>query len=817
MKKHFLLLLTFLTLLPLSAAQILADNGKSSFVIVHCGQRSEYGATLIQKLLRQATKANLPVIHEKDYKKGTPAIFVGATREAKAKKLIPGSYAFWEHRIDIEKGAVYLTGSDSPGATLSRGNFESGVLKAVITFLERFCGCCFFGPAPVTDYAAPQKKITLPDSFTLKKIPSVIYCISRSKQLEYDIATNALYSVPFYKSQGGHSYPKAVPMAKYFKSNPEYFALLRGKRNPTHYNHLCLSNKKVQELLYRNLLDEADRGQELVQLGQTDSFQFCQCENCSVLYGITPKGKPGDPGFAKDPVWKEKLWLLHRDLAKRFMKDRPGKKVAIMAYGPTNVPPASFKEFPENTWIELAPFNSDTIKLWQGYKVNSFSAYLYFWGTYNAEGFTPNNSFKAVQAEAAGYHKHNIKGLYRCGFGELPGLSGPAYYIWGKLLDAPNADISSMLKQYCRFAFPKAAPEMEEFYRYLDSRLDLQLPNRVMEDWNNVLVLSGKLRSIKPFELFKLRYPDPVLAKLESLLKKAEAKENNNRMKFVRAEFDYLRLTAKAARSMFAFRKNHSDANWKQALDDLEKREKFIKSFPVDKKGIVKYLNVPIFGSIDRPMLMTGGRLSANLFAPFNWGAVKLRKYNIKLCGRTMKADSPEWHYLVPKNRWPDVPANLRSSTVKVRCEKAADGLKVIFVMSNFSRELANKYVARVYLGPDSKNFYWFTARFGKGRPAWYKLQLTDKENRGQGDKFVIQRGRQGHNTFPAPGVKLAQGEQSVELFIPYSVFGKAPKAGEQWLLNITSGSPNAELIWEYNMEQTGSANSTAAKGKIIF
>ena len=88
MKKHLLLLLTFLTLLPLSAAQILADNGKSSFVIVHCGQRSEYGATLIQKLLRQATKANLPVIHEKDYKKGTPAIFVGATREAKAKKLI---------------------------------------------------------------------------------------------------------------------------------------------------------------------------------------------------------------------------------------------------------------------------------------------------------------------------------------------------------------------------------------------------------------------------------------------------------------------------------------------------------------------------------------------------------------------------------------------------------------------------------------------------------------------------------------------------------------------------------------------------------
>lgn len=817
MKKHLILLLLSLTAFSLPAAQVLADNGKSSFVIVHVGQRSAYGAALLKKLIHKVTKADLPLIHEKDYKKGTPAIFVGATQSAKAKNLIPASYGRWEHRINIEKNAVYLTGSESPVYTLSRGDFESGVLKAVITFLERFCNCCFFGPAPVTDYGAPQKKITLPDSFTYKNIPPITYCISRSKQLEYDIATNALYSIPFYKSQGGHSYPKAVPKAKYFKTNPEYFALLNGKRNPTYYNHLCLSNKKVQELLYKNLLDEADKGQQLVQLGQTDSFQYCQCEKCRTLYGITPKGKPGDRGYAKDPVWKEKLWIMHRDMAQRFMKDRPGKFVAIMAYGPTSTPPSTFKEFPPNTWIELAPFNNETIKRWQGYKVNTFSAYLYFWGTYNAEGFTPNQSFKSVKAEAAGYHKYNIKGLYRCGFGELPGLSGPAYYIWGKLLADPNGNISYMLKQYCRYAYPKAAAEMENFFRYLDSRVELQPANRVMEDWNDALVLSAKVKSIKPFELHQLRYPDPVLKKLDALLKKAEAKENNLRIKLLRAEFDYLTLTAKAARSMYAFRKNHSDANWKKALDDLEKRERFIKSLPLNKKGVVTYLDTPIFGYTERPMLMAGGRLSATLFAPFNWGAAKLRKYNIKMCGRTIKANTPEWHYLVPKSRWPDVPEKLRPTTAKFRCETTPEGLKVIFVLSNTTKDLAKRYFARVYLGPEDKNFYWFTTRFDKGRPAWYKLQLTNKENNGRGDKYNIRRGRQGFNRFPAPGVKTAPGELALEVFIPWSVYGRTPKAGEAWPLNVTCGSPANELIWEYNMEQTHYSNATAAKGKLIF
>ena len=810
------LLFAFAGTLP-GAEQILISGGKSSFVIVHNGARSQHCALFLQKMLHYATSVQLPVLHENEFSEKTPAIFVGGTRKAKSKKLLPSSYARWEHRIDIEKDAVFLTGSESPGDSVARGNIESGTLKAVITFLERFCNSCFFAPAPLHEYIAKQQEISLPERFTLRKKPAIEYCMSRSKQLEYDIATNAFYSGSFYNSYGGHNYPQAVPMQKYLKTHPEYFALRGGKRAPTRFNHLCISNPQVRELLYKNLLAQADSGHSMVQLGQTDAYQPCQCAPCARLYGIVPKGKTGSKGYDKDPAWKEKLWIMHRDMAARFQKERPGKRVAIMAYGPTLTPPQTFKKFPSNVWIELAPFNAETIQLWKNHKVTAFSAYLYLWGTYNAEGYTPNQSFKALRYETAAYRKKKIRGLYRCGFGELPGLAGPAYYIWGKLLDDPGADVSAMLKQYCRFAFPGAAPEMERFYTALDKRLELQLKDLPAEDWNSVSLLTGRDKSWKPFELFKLRYPEKVLSNLESLLKKAEEKEKNTRMKVVRTEFDYLCHTARAAQAVLKFRKNTSDSNWRHALAALEIREKFIKSLPTHKNGSVFMYGQFLFGNTDIPKLMMGGRLSATLYAPFNWGTEKLRKYDIKISGREIRANAPQWQYLVPHHRWVDVPKELRSTTVKFRCETVPQGIKFIFVLSNARKELRKKYYARVFLGPEKKKLQFFPARFDNSPPTWYKLALTNEENGNAGAKYTACNKRIGTTVSPAPGVKLAPGEISMELTLPFSAFERPPRPGEKWLLNIASGVRGCDLVWEFNMDQTAYRHTTINNGKLIF
>ena len=75
----------------------------------------------------------------------------------------------------------------------------------------------------------------------------------------------------------------------------------------------------MRELIYQELLDHADKGYEMVQLGQSDGFRPCECAECANLYGVKDFG--------------EKLWIMHREMAERFLKDRPGKKLCIMAYG----------------------------------------------------------------------------------------------------------------------------------------------------------------------------------------------------------------------------------------------------------------------------------------------------------------------------------------------------------------------------------------------------------------------------------------------------------------------------------------------------
>lgn len=191
----------------------------------------------------------------------------------------------------------------------------------------------------------------------IQKVPQILYGIGRRQEMFYDIANN-MFPAPWYGTYGGHSHNIAIPAAKYAKEHPEYFALIKGKRdlNPR-YPAYCLSRPEVQELIYRELLQHADKGYEMVQLAQSDGFRGCECEDCRKLYGISS--------------WGEKLWIMHAKMAERFAKDRPGKLVHIIAYGPTRTPPQTFRKFPDNVVIELAPVypgNPETLEMAFGQK-----------------------------------------------------------------------------------------------------------------------------------------------------------------------------------------------------------------------------------------------------------------------------------------------------------------------------------------------------------------------------------------------------------------------------------------------------------------
>lgn len=808
---------------------------KSAYKIVYADKElypfhnrfSSSSANVLQKLLRHATGAVLPVLPESRFDGRGKAIFLGSTQAVRKAGLAPARYGRWEHRIDVKNGNIYLHGMDyrnkSDLHAAYRQRYVHGSHKAMLTFAERFIGAVFAGTPNFCDGVPEVKTLTIPENYTYKRTPAIEYNLTGRRNLEYDIANNGFYA-PWYGCYGGHSHNVALNPAKYFKQHPEYYALSKGKRNPGPRVQVCLSNKKVQQLIYEELLDHIDRGYDMVQLGQSDGFVPCECKNCSDLFGLKPEVSPSNQkAYRASHVWGEKLWILHRNFAKQLLKDRPGKKLCIMAYGPTRRPPQSFREFPENVVIELAPFSEEILKTWAAHKVpGGFVVYLYNWGYYNPEGFMPKRSWKFCKEQVKSLLKSNIRGIYCCGFGECHGLEGPTYYIWLKLTEDPDQDVQKLLRRFCRAIFPKAAEEMEQFYKLIDSRLELQYQLKEI-DWNNPALLANALADKDRIAVgtIRVRWPENVLVKLDALLKKAEARSGKNwQLSLVRLELDYLMLTARAVNALNRFRKTLSDEDHRQMEKYLVMRQDLLDSLKWNKRNQALKNGYPLFAYATKDTVQLGGRLRGVLFAPFTWDMRWLRSKGVKTAGRIIKAGDTRPQHLVTGNYLVPMNALQKEKAVRIFCRQGKDALKVVFIMSSSTYEKKAKAKLSVLLGPDRKNLSRFHGRFRKGSCARYVMTRDNAANQGQGDVYV-RKSTEGYVTVPAPGVELAPGEISAEMTLPYKAFGKTPRPGDEWLFNATAefSRPgiNAYMIWEYNFEQETWRNTRDRLGRIKF
>ena len=148
------------------------------------------------------------------------------------------------------------------------------------------------------------------------------------------------------------------------------------------------------------------------------------------------------------------------------------------------------------------------------------------------------------------------------------------------------------------------------------------------------------------------------------------------------------------------------------------------------------------------------------------------------------------------------------------------DNLKVVFIRTGMTPKDIPANQVSVILGPDKANLSRFIARFRNGKLTRYVKKIDNVANKGQGDVYG-NGSNAGTVKSPAPGVKLAPGEISVELTIPYSLFGKKPAPGDEWLFNATGDFtfPHVSYytVWEYNFEQVTWRNTRDNQGRIKF
>ncbi|MBP1582692.1 MAG: DUF4838 domain-containing protein, partial [Victivallales bacterium] len=609
---------------------VLVENGKSDYVIAvpqeDENRRVGRAAEALQKYLKEATGAELPIVTE-DKVEGR-AFYLGKTVKGEQAGVPYADLQDYTHcEMVSPNGNVFLAGLDDSchvdgdltdpdvqfhhdraylmqpkGFNLDikdRSYREwRGTHKAVLSFLEDWCGIRFLLPGENGRFIPKVERLVVPDD--LRKVTHLDfpYCYGRCYgDWDTTIALNH-NEMPFYKNYGGHSFPVAVPKKIYGETHPEYYILKDGKRQPYFgpggANHLCTSNPDVQELMLKEFGNQYDKGFRWIQIAPTDGQVECECEECKKMH----------------PDKTERQWLLFRKLAEEIAVRWPDAHPVFLAYGYTRNPPKTFKTFPANTLIELCPWKhlDDEMKKWEEFQDLPKLVYIYFFGAYHSTIFSPVRTPRYIAEGLRTFKKHNIKGIFKCGWAVCLGLEGPECYVFSKLLEDTTRDENELLKEFCKCAYGKAAPQMEKFFTMLYSHLDTPDGQSIIDALETVprnAALINKY-AYRPYELKQMRN----LLNSSIATAKDEDARVQARLKLVKREFDYLYNRCQFYRLDDAF-SNFPCADLIKYIEDaLKERDKILGTWFDDKGNMLHEpgFDWPFLEDTPKDIIYYGGR-----------------------------------------------------------------------------------------------------------------------------------------------------------------------------------------------------------------
>jgi hypothetical protein len=655
-----------------AADLVLADKGKTDYQIVlpvtnhvpEIGKRLEQ----IARLARTAFATNgfdIQVVPEDKLDLARPGIFLGDTDFARKNGIDVSNLAGWTYIQKAIGSNLVIAGFDQPDNIKPETNrphspaYWLGTVKGAADFLKQYAGVRFVLPGETGVEFLKMQRIAVPAGLNVTKTPAMIYnTCGVTRDIMHDIANNMFPMVGMHF--GCHTWmrPYAIPAEKYRESHPEYFALINGNRccnikgsDDKWMEQYCISNPDVEELIGREVIYWLDRGYAMADLGQPDGFQACQCDNCRKLYNT------GDD-------WGEKIWIFNRRIAERIAKERPGKKVMIIAYGPTRNPPKSFKKFPKNTVIQIVGASPELLAEWNKLEVpGGYTTFTSSWGPYGMAAFTPKITPRKAESFALMFYTNRFQGFFMDGgyqsFG-LMGLEGPSYYVYGRMLDDPSTNRAlDLVNEFYSGAFCEAAPWMTIFFNTLYNRLELFSAGTTYVD------LEGKSRQVlvDPIHYLGCIYTPDLLSTLDNILSQAEKKTRSDKVKrrvaLVRFEFEYVKNVAQVVYLYNAFRAKpdaDSRARLLDALDDF--RARVASSGKAKKELIPDWPEMPSLGALPKGWLdLTAMGYGGYKDTVFGWDTKALRNAPLpgakRLAARPadgpVTLDAPGWNLAAPE------------------------------------------------------------------------------------------------------------------------------------------------------------------------
>ena len=570
---------------PVSAI-IVADNAPKWTI---------QAVTWLNEYLDKVSGATLTVVVEGDEIPDGTLISVGHTQMAADAGIDHANLMYDGCKLIVKDNVLYLLGRDT-NIEIKKQPLAGarGTCRAVLTFLEDFCGVRWFLPGPQGEYVPKSADISVPADLDKTFVPEFAYADGRFPY-DYGYLANGggtpgaiinNYRKAILSISGGHSYYAAVPGSgeyspeggSLFDEHPEYFALIAGRRT-SEGNHLCTSNPEVRKLLLRHIQKQFDAGWEWITIGQEDGYRRCECSECEKLDNFRwPLASGGRWEDFQETGLKEsrceRLFLTHKWVIDEAAKSHPDKKVMLMCYAPTAWPSKVIDYFGDNVICEVMNQSPDYMDAWKG-KSSGMACYFYLFWNGCPMGFNVNVTPKEIAEKVRYLRGYGVTGIYH-GAESNFGLVGPTIYVFGKMMGDSSLDYKVLVREYCDGVFGKASDSMQQFFEILYARLEQVIPLRT-EDF------SGRNTTLPRWmdttSMFLAQYPPSILQRLDLLLKNAEAEADTERargwVKLSREHFDFVRLLTEALISYRAWQVDNSRENWQQLKQHVDAFDAF--------------------------------------------------------------------------------------------------------------------------------------------------------------------------------------------------------------------------------------------------
>jgi hypothetical protein len=453
MKQTILLLIITIALSACSPKNsdsiYLVSNGKSKYKLVipeKSSPQEERAAFFLQEHILKISGCELPVVR-KDELVSKPAIYI-----AKSNEIMEG-----------DGFKLFTNGND----LFIEGGQARGCIYGVSELLEQYMGVNYYSP----HFAViPEKKdIVIPALHIAGTSPNTYRNVNGNfvKDQNYkDFHRLHDISDMFAEGYFVHTFHRLVPWHEYFKSNPEYFAFINGKRI---IDQLCLTNEDVFQLVLKKLEQEMllQTEKQVWSVSQDDNFSYCQCENCLKIIE--------EEKSASGPI----IHFVNR-VAERF----PDKTISTLAYQYSRQAPAVTKPL-DNVQIMLC-----TIELNRGEAIaddprsslflkdledwGKISKHIFLWDyTVNfSHHISPFPNLHTLQPNIQLFTGNNVKEHFQqsnTGVGHE--FSELKSWMLAKLLWNPDADVPALIHEFTEGFYGPAGVWIREYIDHLQNEI----------------------------------------------------------------------------------------------------------------------------------------------------------------------------------------------------------------------------------------------------------------------------------------------------------------------------------------------------------